>query len=199
MQRNSKMNVTWMFLFQLFKAIWKEVEWSIKISSQICLSQKYKEDRLTKVSSWVTENHVWEKTVFSDEKRFNLDGPDDWRTYVSEYEDISRQRRQWGSGSIMVWMMTLPNGLFSYEIIKRKFNSKAYIAMLQTTIVPILKSNFGSDFWLQEDNSPVHKSTKVKDFMKSSDIKILSSPAKLNIAIGINTPRKQDPLVFHQV
>ena len=32
-----------------------------KISSQIYLSHNHKEDRLTKVSSWVTENHVWEK------------------------------------------------------------------------------------------------------------------------------------------
>ena len=50
--------------------------------------------------------------------------------------------------------------------------------MLRTSIVSILKLNFGSDFWLQEDNSLVHKSAKVKNFMKSSDIKILSWPAK---------------------
>ena len=80
---------------------------------------------MTKVSSWVTKNHIWEKTVFSDEKRFSLDRPDDWRIYVSECEDFSRQRRQCGVGSIMVWVMTLPNVLLSYEIIKGKFNSEA--------------------------------------------------------------------------
>ena len=88
----------------------------------------------------------------------------------------------------MVRMITLPNALLSYEIIEGKFNSEAYIAMLRTSIVLILKLNFDSDFWLQEDNSPVHKSAKVKDFMKSSDIKILSWPAKspdLNIAEDI--------------
>jgi len=142
-----------------------------KISSQIYLSHKHKKDRLTKVSTWVTENHVWEKAI-SDETRFSLDGPDDWRTYLLEYEYISRQRRQCGGGSIIVWMMTLPNGLLSYEIIKGKFDSEAYIAMLRTSIVPILKLNFGSGFWLQEYNLPVHKSAKVTDFMKSSDIKI---------------------------
>ena len=97
-----------------------------KISSHMYLSHKHKEDRLTKVSSWVTENHV------CDEKRFSLDGPGDWHTYFSEYEDISRQQRQCGGGSIMVYR------LLSYEIINKKFNSEADIVMLRTSIVPIL-------------------------------------------------------------
>lgn len=159
-----------------------------KIQSMIYLSQKHKEGRLLKVSTWVSENHVWEKTVFSDEKRFSLDGPDDWRTYISKNEHISRQRRQCRGGGIMVWMMALPNGLLSYNVVKGKFNSEAYIALLRTSTVPILKLNLGTDFWLQEDNSPVHKSAKVKEFMKSSGIKILSWPAKspdLNIAEDI--------------
>lgn len=159
-----------------------------KIQTLIHLSKKHKEDRLAKVCTWVSENHLWEKTVFTDEKRFSLDGPDDWRTYISKNEDISRQRRQCRGGGIMVWMMALPNGLLSYNVIKAKFNSEAYIELLRTSTVPILKLNFGTDFWLQEDNSPVHKSAKVKEFMKSSGINILSWPAKspdLNIAEDI--------------
>jgi len=88
----------------------------------------------------------------------------------------------------MVWMMTLPNGLLSYKLIKGKFNSKVYIELLRTSTVPILKLNFGKDFWLQEDNSPVHKSAKVKEFMKASEINILPWPAKspdLNIGEDI--------------
>ena len=78
----------------------------------------------------------------------------------------------------MVWMMALPNGLLSYKIIKGKFNSEEYIEMLRTSTVPILKLNFGTDFWLQEDNSPVHKFGKVKEFMRSSEIKIFNLATK---------------------
>ena len=74
-----------------------------------------------------------------------MDGPDDWRTYIAKNEEISLERRQCVGGSIMVWMMALPNGLLSYKIIKKKFNSEAYIEMLRTSTVPILKLNFGTD------------------------------------------------------
>ena len=60
--------------------------------------------------------------------------------------------------------------------------------MLQNNVVPILKLNFGDDFWLQEDNASVHKSDKVKEFMKSSSIQTLDWQAKspdLNIVEDI--------------
>ena len=159
-----------------------------KVPSKIYLGKKHKEDRVSIVSTWVTENHPWEKTVFSDKKRFSLDGPDDWRTYIAKNAEISQERRQCGGGSIMVWMMALLNGLLSYKIIKGKFNSKAYTKMLRKSTVPILKLNFGTNFWLQQDNSPVYKFGKVKEFMRSSEIMILTWPPKspdLNIAEDI--------------
>ena len=152
------------------------------------LSKKHKECRLKLITRWMTENHPWEKTIFSDEKRFSLDGPDDWRTYAMKNEEINRQQRQCGGGSIMIWLMTLPNGLLSYKVIAGKFNSDSYIDMMKMSVVPIMKLNFGNDFWLQEDNASVHKSAKVKHFMLQSSIKILEWPAKspdLNITEDI--------------
>ena len=46
------------------------------------------------------------------------------------------------------------------------------------SIVPIIKLNYDSDIYFQEDNSPVHKARKVKLFMKESEINILEWPAK---------------------
>jgi len=159
-----------------------------KVPSQIILNQKHKEKRVLLINEWISGNHLWEKTIFSDEKRFSLDGPDNWKTYTSQNEKSMRQKRQCSGGSMMVWLMTLPNGLLSFKVITGKFNSEAYMHMLKTSVVPILKLNFGEDFWFQEDNAPVHKSAKVRKFMRDSSIKVLDWPARspdLNIVEDI--------------
>lgn len=149
-----------------------------KISKQICLTKNHKRLRILSITDWITNCQNWERTVFSDEKRFCLDGPDDWRSYYSKNTNLVRQRRQCNGGGIMVWLMIMPNCLLSYKIIHGNFNSVGYIKLLSESIVPIIKLNFGLDIWYQEDNSPVHKAKKVQQFLKDAQIRVLEWPPK---------------------
>ena len=42
------------------------------------------------------------KTVFTDEKRFSLDGPDNWSTWMKTKNDDKIIKRQMGGGGLMV-------------------------------------------------------------------------------------------------
>lgn len=48
----------------------------LKPSKKIVLSSKHRRKRLDLASQWVIGNHDWSRTIFTDEKRFCLDGPD---------------------------------------------------------------------------------------------------------------------------
>ncbi|MGR0317618.1 hypothetical protein, partial [Klebsiella pneumoniae] len=52
--------------------------------------------------SWTEE---WKKVIFSDEKKFNLDGPDGYSYYFHDLrkEEKILSRRQMGGGKVMVW------------------------------------------------------------------------------------------------
>ncbi|VDP48585.1 unnamed protein product, partial [Heligmosomoides polygyrus] len=55
----------------------------------------------------------WKKVVFSDEKKWNLDGPDGYRHYWRDLRKEERvfSRRNFGGGSLMVWTAFSGHGL----------------------------------------------------------------------------------------
>lgn len=148
------------------------------VRKQILLTNSDKFTRLETVRLWIGNNHPWEKTIFTDEKRFSLDGPDDWRSYVRNNFSSSRIKRQCGGGGVMVWMMVMPNGLLSFHFLEGKVDSKMYIDLMKIHVLPTLFLNYGLDFYLQQDNAPVHRSKLTMDFFKSSGIKVLPWPPR---------------------
>ena len=143
---------------------------------KIVLSQKHKERRIEFISEWISKNHDQEKGIFSDEKIFSLNGPDCWRMYVQSNSKYTRNKRQCQGSGIMVYLMVLPNGFFSFHMIKGNFKSFDYIALLDKFAVPVMKVNVESKFYLQEDNCTVHQAKDVKNYLKSKIISTITLP-----------------------
>lgn len=150
----------------------------IRAKSKIILSKKHKQLRLEIITNWITNQHQWDRTVFSDEKRFSLDGPDDWKTYAQRCEHVVRCKRQCKGGGVMVWLMVLPNNLLSFSIINGTFRSSDYVKHLKEKVLPIIMLNFGKNFIFQQDNASVHRSKQVLSFLKASNVNTILWPAK---------------------
>ena len=77
------------------------------------ITKEHKKARLEFAYQHIDEGTQWSKVIFSDEKEFNLDGPDGFQFY---WWDLRKEReifskRQSGGGFVMVWGAMCSTGL----------------------------------------------------------------------------------------
>ena len=80
-------------------------------------------DWVKKKVTWTKEK--WETGVFSDEKKFNLDGPDGSQCYWHDLrmEKQLFSKRLFGEGSVMVWGAFAASGKADLVVMEGKQNS----------------------------------------------------------------------------
>jgi len=69
------------------------------------LSQQHKEIRLAWCLDKINIGQHWNQVVFSDEKKFNLGGPNGFAYYWRDLrkEKLIFSKRQQGGGGVMIW------------------------------------------------------------------------------------------------
>ena len=107
--------------------------------------------------------YVWTspKVVWSDEKKFNLDGPDGFSYYwhdLRKEQEIFSTRAQDG-GSVMIWASFGWGGKSSICFVDGRMNAMGYREVLRHHLVDIGDSIGGSDSIFQQDNAPIHRAT----------------------------------------
>jgi transposase len=160
-----------------------------KAVKKIYLSPSHKKRRLELAKQWLRENHPWNRTVFTDEKRFSLDGPDDWRSYSDQKNPPKRQKRQMKGGSIMIWGMVLPDGFLWIKKVDGRQKSSNYVNLLKDEVKPFLESYYeDKNYYFQQDNCSIHVSKESIKWIVANFNRIISWPAKspdLNIIENI--------------
>lgn len=148
------------------------------VKQSIVLTRSHRERRVELCRKWLSSGHRWDLTVFTDEKKFNLDGPDSWSTYADEGRQLFRNKRQMGGGSVMVWAMLMPNGAIHIERLVGKIDAEKFSAML-ADVVPIIDNIYGEHgFYYQQDNAPIHTARRSSRIFEGREDQLLDWPSR---------------------
>ena len=122
------------------------------------------------------------KVIFSDEKRFTLNDPDNLGTYLyKNCENIkkqSRTKRFNGGGVVMILGAISSNGNLKVKIIHGKYTAKNYKEDLENEFIPWSKAEFPNEtvIW-QQDNASIHTSVSGTDLFSRNNITLLDWPS----------------------
>ena len=122
----------------------------------------------------------WKKVVFTDEKKFNLDGPDGYKYYFHDLRKKARflSRRQCGGGSIMLWGSISYNGALSLVKISDHQNAIKYVQLLDQEL-GVMNDKLGDGSWIfQQDNAHIHTAKIAKEWFTNKNVTVLQWPAK---------------------
>ena len=122
----------------------------------------------------------WKNVIFSDEKRFNLDGPDGNHFYWHFHNDDKQfySTRQNGGKSIMVWGAISHRMVSELAFIDQRMNAVKYCEVLFEYMLDVNNIGYGGNAVFQQDNASVHTAFYTMDWFKNQEINVMQWPAK---------------------
>lgn len=117
--------------------------------------------------------------MFSDEKKFCLDGPDGLNCYWRDLrkETLNFSRRNFGGGSVMCWGCFGKMGKLELAFTSSKMDSIEYQEVLTDKLLPFLKRFRRIPITYQQDNASIHASKSTQQWLESKNIDVLKWPA----------------------
>lgn len=149
-------------------------------SPVVQLTRKHKEARLRFAHKYMLWDEEWDNVIFSDEKKFSLDGPDgsqkywhDTRTKIETYV-----KRNMGGGSLMVWAAFSVNGTTPICFLSTRMDSIKYAELLDEVLLTYLDDKNMNNAIFQQDNAPIHVSKYMEKWFSDKNLEKLDWPAK---------------------
>lgn len=144
------------------------------------LSMAHKERRKEFAREHVQWKDEWKEILFTDEKKFNLEGPDGWAHY---YHDLRKQekmfsKRQMGGGSVMIWGGIGYDHKTDIVFISGRMNCQQYVNLLENQLQKYFELVPKENVIFHQDNAPVHTAKVAKEFFRKGRIRIIDWPAR---------------------
>jgi transposase len=148
------------------------------------LRPHHRKARIKFAVKYINKPGFWRRIVFSDEKKFNLDGPDGYRYYwydVRQDPEIF-SKRVCGGGSVMVWAAVNWHGKTEIVILEGRQAAVDYTQTLSNSMQPFLRKlsveHGVADPIFQQDNASIHSAKLTTAFLKEKEVNTLSWPSK---------------------
>lgn len=134
------------------------------------LTDQHKATRVAWCIPRLLWNEEWHHYVFTDEKKFNLDGPDGWAYYWHDKRKPEQifSKRQHGGGSVMVWAGFGYSGSTPIMFISGRLNSERYIEVLRDQFSPYFDQCAVPPAVFQQDNASIHASHRTTQWLNEN-------------------------------
>ncbi|KAL1490304.1 hypothetical protein ABEB36_013020 [Hypothenemus hampei] len=124
-------------------------------------------------------NRNWLQVVFSDEKKFNLDGPDGFNSYWRYLRREPRyfSKRTFGGVGLMVWGAFSIEGVLPLGFPSFRMNSAEYVGVLENNLLAFFQEPNRNNWLFQQDNARIHVSRETRAWFQHNNIELLQWPA----------------------
>lgn len=135
--------------------------------------------RLAWAKDKITWGSKWKDVIWSDEKKFNLDGPDGFAYYWHDLrkEELVFSKRHTGGGSLMIWACFNFHGKSELAFVSRNQDQWEYQGHLNDRLLPFLDHFGGQNPVFQQDNARCHIARSTIDWLKDKNLEIMEWPA----------------------
>ncbi|KAF0707193.1 hypothetical protein AaE_013730, partial [Aphanomyces astaci] len=131
----------------------------------------------------------WSRIIWSDEKKFNLDGPDGFQYY---WHDLRREKhtyftRNSGGASVMVWGGFSGRGCTQLAFLEGRQNADAYQYTLSNYLFPFGHQHYGPSFTFMQDGASIYTAVSTKAFLAEQSVTLFNHPALYPTSIPSKT------------
>ncbi|KAA6395752.1 MAG: putative Transposable element Tc3 transposase [Streblomastix strix] len=151
-----------------------------KVRRRPLLRQHHKEKRIEFARDCIIKKVDFDSVVFSDEKKFKLNGPDGYQYYwfaIDESNDFVRYSADYHrKKGVMVWLCMSSKGILCVQRLKGSINQDTYTDIVTNDPLAMMHGAHGTDFIFQQDNAPAHKAKNTIKALQSTGLVIMDWP-----------------------